>query len=186
MNNIMLDLETMGNTDNSAIIAIGAVAFDPATRAISPQDFYVTVDLEDAVRHGGVIDPSTVMWWMKQSDEARSKFSIPGVQLEFALANFSLWLTSHCSPDAAIVWGNGAAFDNVILKNAYQSIGIAAPWKFWNDRCYRTIKALNPEVKMNRSGVHHCAVDDARSQAMHLMDILNPATPSFEQLTQGV
>lgn len=31
MNNLMLDLETMGNTPNSPVISIGAVFFDPKT-----------------------------------------------------------------------------------------------------------------------------------------------------------
>jgi len=46
------------------------------------------------------------------------------------------------------------------------------PWYFWNDRCYRTMKSLYPQIPMERDGVHHNALDDAISQARHLMAIL--------------
>jgi hypothetical protein len=44
MNNLMLDLETMGNKPNAPIVAIGAVFFDPATGELGPQ-FYTAVNL---------------------------------------------------------------------------------------------------------------------------------------------
>ena len=68
---IMLDLETMGLGPDAAIVAIGAVAFDTSTLAIDPCKFFVAVDLESSVRSGGVMDASTVMWWMQQDEVAR-------------------------------------------------------------------------------------------------------------------
>ena len=72
---VMLDLETMGNGPDAAIVAIGAVAFDIETATISPRGFYVRVDLESAIGSGGVMDPSTVIWWLQQSDEAREEIT---------------------------------------------------------------------------------------------------------------
>lgn len=46
------------------------------------------------------------------------------------------------------------------------------PWPHWNDRCYRTLKAMRPDVKMERTGTHHNAVDDATSQARHALALL--------------
>lgn len=66
-------------------------------------------------------------------------------------------------PDAAIV-AIGACTRN----------GTSAPWAWRNDRCYRTIKALNRGVPMERLGAHHNALDDAISQALHLIAMLNP------------
>jgi exodeoxyribonuclease VIII len=166
MKNVMLDLETMGNSSNSAIIAIGAVVFDEENLRLDDK-FYVTIDLKSNIDAGLQVDPDTIMWWMKQSDAARSQFEDTTHGLEAALAAFSTWI-----PGDAIVWGNGAAFDNVILGNAYKALGLNQPWAFWNDRCYRTVKSMYPEVKMKRLGTYHCAVDDAVSQAAHLMEIL--------------
>jgi exodeoxyribonuclease VIII len=44
-------------------------------------------------------------------------------------------------------------------------------WEFWKDRCYRTIKNCYPDVPFDRRGTHHNALDDARSQALHLIAI---------------
>lgn len=164
MNNVMLDLETMGTCGNSAIIAIGAVRFDTEVT----DRFYEVVTLQSSVDVGLKIDPSTVIWWMDQSDEARGQFKRKGTVLPEALLRFANWV-GH----GAEVWGNGASFDNSILSNAYLKCGITQPWEFWNDRCYRTIKSMNKGIKLNRVGTYHNAVDDAESQALHLIEILH-------------
>ncbi len=172
MCDVMLDLETMGNGPNAAIVAIGAVAFNPSTNSIDDK-FYTPVDLESSVKAGGVMDPSTVLWWMQQSDAARSLFSKQGIPLETAIKDFSCWLGKIALRDDIRMWGNGSDFDNVILSSAYRSLGIPLPWNFWSNRCYRSIKSLHPEIKMQRTGTHHNALNDAESQALHLMAILN-------------
>lgn len=171
MEHCMLDLETMGNTPQAPIIAIGAVMFDLEKRVLG-EEFYVVVDLESSVKGGGVMDPSTVLWWMKQSDEARMAFDRKGVAIEVALTEFYVWLAGQSPLERVKMWGNGAAFDNVILAGAYHRAELVVPWKFWNDRCYRTMKALYPQVELVRSGTAHNAVDDAVSQAQHLLDIM--------------
>ena len=185
MQHVMLDLETMGVRPTSAIIAIGAVAFEMPRLAeggfdatdgknlIIPgktgEEFYCVIDLESCVQAGLTLDASTILWWMQQSDEARKQFDRPGVDIYEALMQFSDWMKNV---GGKYVWGNGAAFDNVLLTNAYQVCEKTQPWKCWDDRCYRTMKAQYPNVKMNRVGTHHQAVDDARSQAIHLMEIV--------------
>lgn len=163
--NVMLDLETMGNNSNSAIIAIGAVSFD--YRGIG-SEFYEQINLASSMAHGMSIDASTVIWWMQQKDEARKKFfdNESAQSLEKALKKFSKWY------QGGEVWGCGAAFDNVILSNAYKNSSIEKPWAFWNDRCYRTIRDMNPDVSFERIGTHHNALDDAKSQAFHLIKII--------------
>jgi hypothetical protein len=161
---VMVDLETMGTRPNAPIIAIGAVAFD---KKDIRSEFYVVVNLADAVAEGGVMDPSTVLWWMKQSDEARAEFERPSQSLHMALDAFRSFITSHPLDG---VWGNGASFDNVILAESYRRMGSDAPWPFYMDRCYRTMKSISA-VPMERGGTHHNALDDARDQAIHLQMI---------------
>ena len=169
MSHIMLDLETMGNGNRAAIIAIGAVSFNSSG---VKERFYQQVSLDMSIDAGLEMGASTVLWWLQQSDAARSAFkSNEGASsLCDALDDFSRW---YASVGGVQVWGNGAAFDNTILSAAYRLTGIEQPWKFWNDRCYRTVKAVYPQVKMTRSGTHHNAVDDAHSQADHLIQICN-------------
>jgi inhibitor of KinA sporulation pathway (predicted exonuclease) len=174
MIDIMIDLETMGNGPNAAIIAIGAVEFDPIEQTIGDR-FHVHVDLQSAVDTGGVMDPSTVIWWMQQSEQARNIFK--GTEpwhIAEALQLFSQWMGNRgINKDKLLVWGCGSDFDNVILAAAYRRLNMKTPWSFWNNRCYRTLKAMNPHIKMQRTGTHHNAVDDAESQARHLIEIQN-------------
>lgn len=168
MKNVMVDLETMGNGSNAAIVSIGAVVFEPKTGQLE-DEFLANIDLESSVNAGGVMDASTVIWWMKQSEDARKNLG-DGLKIDTALFEFSEWMKAA---NASFVWGNGAPFDNVILGNAYDRLKIVRPWSHWNDRCYRTLKNLMPDVKLERVGTHHNALDDAKSQALHAIKLLN-------------
>jgi hypothetical protein len=166
MSGVMLDLETLGNRPGSVILAIGAVRFGAGRLG---EEFYTRVDPQSCIDAGLQMDVSTVMWWMQQSDEARAEVCREGIPLPQALGKFTAWLLSLQESD---VWGNGASFDNTVLVAAYRACRMELPWPFWRDRCYRTAKALHPHVRLQRSGTHHNALDDAKTQALHLMEIL--------------
>lgn len=171
MNDVMVDLETMGTGPNAAIIAIGAVEFD-LTQGNVGDRFYAVVSLESSVTNGGIMEPSTVMWWLGQSDDARKAVRADGEHINVALLRFATWL-GQCAPrDDLRLWGNGAGFDNVVLEEAYRRSQLTRPWHFWNNRCYRTMKGLQPDVKAVRAGTHHNALDDALTQARHLIAIM--------------
>jgi exodeoxyribonuclease VIII len=164
MNHIMLDLETLGNKPGAVIVAIGAVIFGGG---VLGREFYSRINAESAVRSGLKLDVSTVLWWMKQNDAAREELNKPGEDIAVALECFKDFV-----PTNAIVWGNGSDFDNTLLSAAYDACGMALPWKFYNNRCYRTVKGMFPDVKLERVGTAHNALDDAKSQAEHLMRML--------------
>lgn len=179
MKNVMVDLETYGQGPGCPILSIGAVIFDDEELAIHPVEFYEVVSLESCHEAGLVDDADTVKWWSEQKDEAKqilTQIHLPtALKLSDALGKFNEYLsTSGQNPDLMKVWGNGADFDNAILQHCFKQVGMQAGWKFWNNRCYRTMKSLPKvkHIKMARGGVHHNALDDARSQAYHLLDIL--------------
>ncbi len=76
-------------------------------------------------------------------------------------------------PENPFIWGNGASFDNTILEECFRRTALEMPWGYYNDRCYRTLKNLAPNVKLERLGTFHNALDDARSQAAHAVAVLN-------------
>ena len=161
----MLDLETLDTSPTSAIISIGAVEFDRTT-CFKDKGFYKVVDLQSSFDCGLTISASTIAWWMKQSDAAREVFRQPGNHIGNVLFKFSQWL-----PIDSKIWGNGADFDNAIMQNVYRKTQAKQPWKFWDNRCYRTIAAKYPHIPRVQQGTHHNALDDAISQAEHLIQI---------------
>jgi len=167
MTEVMVDLETFGTGNNAVIVSIGAAKFDPKGQGVE-DSFYAVVDPSSCVQYGLKIDPATVLWWMSEDrNEARKELLEEDMQdLGTALEGFSMWFGSESLP----VWGNGSTFDNVILRNAFEATGIECPWKFWHDRCYRTMKSVCP-VTLDRQGTHHNALDDAITQALHLQAI---------------
>jgi DNA polymerase III epsilon subunit-like protein len=163
MKNIMLDLETLGNKPGAVIVAIGAVRFGKGQIS---ETFYNRVDAQSCVDAGLKLDVSTVLWWLKQSDAARAELNQPGEHLADALQAFQDFVRED-----DLIWGNGSDFDNTILAAAYEALRLAVPWKFWNNRCYRTLKALRPDIKLKQPGVAHNAQHDAQAQAHHLMQM---------------
>jgi exodeoxyribonuclease VIII len=170
MRDVMIDLETMGTRAGCAILSIGAVAFG---REGIGAEFYEVVNLASC--EGLFVDEGTAAWWAKQSKEAREVLRLSSLKrrslpLPKALGKFREYVRGVSVDSRA--WGNGADFDLPILAAAYASIGEDAPWPPFNGRCYRTLKGLAREVRIERGGTHHNALDDARTQALHLIQIL--------------
>lgn len=171
---VMLDLETMSTRPNAAIVAIGACVFDPYVISTPAQTFDAAVSLESSAGNGLHIDASTVVWWIGQGSAARNKtFRPSAVDLETALRHFDRWLMECAGykTDLLFVWGNGATFDNVVIRSAYRAVGMDPCWSFRNDRCYRTVSALVPDQGYERVGELHNAVDDAVAQAVYLQKV---------------
>lgn len=174
MNNLMVDIETLGTDHTAPILSIGAVFFDPLTGAVG-QTFYKIVDLISAAEHS-VIDADTVKWWMKQSDEARAIFNqYEAVTLTNALTSLSAFITKHSDPMKVKIWGNGSNFDNTILRVNFEKLEIPTPWKFYNDRDVRTvvdlarsISGIDPRKEISLEGTVHNALDDAIYQARYI------------------
>ena len=171
--NFMIDIETMGQTANAAILSIGMVRFDINNGVTDT--FYSRVDLQSCIDQGLSIDASTIKWWLKQEDDARAEITLDAPRLIDVLIKLSNWLYDAC--EHPVIWGNGSDFDNTILANAHQKCGLPLPWKYYNNRCYQTVKNLFPNISMNRIGTHHNALDDAESQALHLIEILQQPPP---------
>ncbi|MDP4487284.1 3'-5' exonuclease [Pseudoalteromonas piscicida] len=177
MNHVMLDLETMGQGSNAAIVAIGAVFFEPTTGAIGAS-FYQQIDLEDAVKYGEM-DASTVLWWLEQNEQARKEITNgEACKLSDTLYDFTDWIEQIEEYKDRVVWGNGAGFDNVILGNTYRRMHGSQPWPFQNDRDVRTVvelgrtlKGIDPKYDIPFEGNKHNALDDAIHQAKYVSAI---------------
>lgn len=166
MNNLMIDLETLDTVASTAVVSIGAVFFDVETGELGAE-FYAVITLDDAVGNGS-ISRDTLIWWLKQDGRAQGVFNEHGGAQEEALSEFRTFIDEHT--DECVVWGNGGDFDIAILNQKYEG---NPPWKHYNSRCFRTMKAYLPKVKIDFEGVAHNALDDAKWQALYLMKALN-------------
>ena len=180
---LMIDLETMGTNTNAPIVVIGAVFFDPQTGEIGPV-FYIVISLTDAMNTGAVPDGGTIEWWLKQSSEARAAILTDQVKLKDALSRFREFINEYSDEKFVQVWGNGATFDNAILRTSYERLDIPCPWRYHNDRDVRTIVELGKTIDFDArtvipfEGVRHNALDDARHQAKYVSAIWQKLIPN--------
>lgn len=187
MNHIMVDIETLDTQQSAVVLSIGAVVFDPHSKALG-ETFYVefTDDLASQQIKGRTISADTVRWWMMQSDAAKVVFAnrdaadliVKGkinvasrLSTEDGLNEFSHFVARN-GGNKVELWGNGSDFDNVIIGSLYDSFDMIKPWSYGKNRCYRTMKRVFGEnVPLVRQGVHHNGLDDAITQAVHLQEI---------------
>ena len=177
---LMIDLETMGKNPDAPIISIDAIFFDPQTGDMGPE-FSKTIDLETA---GGVIDRDVIKRWLKQSREAQSAIMTDEIPLDDALLQLREFIDENSGEFFVQVWGNGANFDNTILRRSYERQGIPCPWRYYNDRDVRTIVELGKAIDFDArtatpfEGERHNALDDARYQAKYVSAIWQKLIPS--------
>ena len=162
--NCMVDLETLDTTSWAVIRSIGACIFcrDGVVRT-----FYQNVDAASCSALGMSTSPETLQWWEAQPADAKAALETDKVPLKQALERFSQWYGRNSLP----TWGNGSDFDNAILQSAFKCVGLPCTWKFWDNRCIRTARALFPKSTKPFDGVKHNALDDAVNQAKELIDL---------------
>lgn len=172
----MIDFETLSTMPNAAVLSLGAVAF--TSDGLIENEFYTNIDSSSCRELGLHTSQATVDWWSQQSDEAKAALLVEPVRnLYDAMVEFSKWVKEV---KAETLWGNGADFDNPIMKSCFNALDADMPFSPWSGRCYRTIKNIPGMPKMSaRSGTHHNALHDARSQAMHLIE-MNKVIRVFE------
>ncbi|EMF3489331.1 3'-5' exoribonuclease [Salmonella enterica] len=188
MNNLMTDLETMGKKSIAPIVSIGGVFFDPQTGKLGPE-FYKAVSLESAMEQRASPDADTILWWLRQIPEARAAICADAVSITTALIEFNDFITCHADNLKYMkVWGNGANFDNVILRGAFERADIPCLWNYWNDHDVRTMVTLgravcfDPKRDMPFDGDMHNALADARHQAKYVSAIWQRLTATSNNI----
>lgn len=177
---LMIDLEFMDTKPTAAILSIGAVFMDRNTGKMGPS-VYIPVDLKSCTDWGMTMSADTVIWWLRQSEQARTAVTSVGEDLDDALQTLTEWIVDNAVDEGfdgealpfLRVWQCGD-LDCAILAHACQLTGRKLPWRFWNVRDYRTMREEFAELMLpdqHVAGMRHHALDDACRQAHHLLAI---------------
>lgn len=165
MEDVMIDIETLGTRGTSAIVQIGACYFSRRTGQIG-KTFSMNV-------HVGVLDErftrdeSTLKWWDEQSEEAKAAVFNNGKPIETVLKELSSFLKNR----AKFLWSH-ATFDIPIICNSYYVLDMHLPMHYKQMRDIRTLLDLAGigHSNLKREGIHHNALDDCKFQVQYCVE----------------
>lgn len=168
---VMIDIETLGKTPGSQILSIGAVLFYDLARIDHPREWIIS---SSSSRNAGfTTDPDTLEWWSRQAPSARKLLEDVESDSATSLARALVDLAGIVA-DGRHLWCKGVGFDFPILAEAYRRCGWGkAPWHYRQERCYRTLAAMRPDITPGANPDAHGAAADALHQARHAATILN-------------
>ena len=69
----MIDLETLGVTNDCAILTVGAIKFDPYSDTEPHSGLYLRVNVDEQTELGRTVDDNTLEWWGKQDPKIREE-----------------------------------------------------------------------------------------------------------------
>jgi hypothetical protein len=171
----MIDLETLSTRTDAVMLSIGAVVFtaDQDEHGYPRKQFYALPNLHSQQKVGLHIEPNTLRWWLKQSNEARSEFDMDDnklISIQEVLMKLTQFIWDH---KPRRIWSHGATFDLPILAMAYAKCRMDCPIRYWDARDTRTLFDLLGEPKNGTLGqllkpsgeTIHNAVIDCENQA---------------------
>lgn len=166
MQDVMVDIETLGLNAGSIVLSIGAVQFGRYSGQLG-DSFSAVIDPVDCEKYGLTADAGTVMWWLSQPREASDAVHT-GSGLKSACARLKTWWLGRAlrSPEPLRFWSHGS-MDHVVLGAAFEAVNILVPWGYRDIRDTRTLYELadfDPN-DVEFTGTPHVAIDDAFYQA---------------------
>lgn len=173
--NIVLDLETLGLSEDAAILQIGCAVpfFDQYKIPGIDPTFETTISYEVALSSEFAKDHSTLEWWEKQPNSTRLNVFSGQNSYEDALDQFKFWLeTIKAKGLTPRIWGRGPEFDNRLLEYTLSCYNMGGLWSFRDNHSLRTLEALFPVNMVEvEDEVKHTALGDARYEARMMHQI---------------
>jgi len=158
---LMIDLETLGTSAKAHVLSIGLAFFDDEAVQSS---HHMLVSPEGQESRERSYD--TVMWWLKQAMEnPEAAKGVLGGKREHPVRAICLLRSLIDANDVSEVWANSPTFDCAIMRDLCRDAQIEVPWKFWQERDFRTLKAVTDCALPEFDGTKHNAEADAVYQA---------------------
>jgi hypothetical protein len=168
---VIVDFETL-SVDNAAVVPSVAAVFGDLRTGVISERLHLRLNVQEQIKHGHIIDASTLEFWMKQDAAARGYMSQilagKGV-IPRAEAFRQLYAFIDRLPKGTRVFGNGPTFDLGICHKEFGVNGL--PWDFWDERCVRSwddlLRVFANEKSADRvpfRGVKHNPLDDCEHE----------------------
>lgn len=170
MEDVMIDIETLGTRSTSAIVQIGACYFSRRTGQIGKTFSMNVLPTNEKFTR----DQSTINWWIEQSEEAQNAVFVDGKDIKKVLKELSSFLKNR----AKFLWSH-ATFDIPIICHAYDVCEMNIPVHYTQMRDIRTLIDLADigHSNLKRDGIHHNALDDCKFQVQYCVE-------AFKQLNK--
>ncbi len=154
---ITFDLETCALCPNTAVMSVGAVAWQRdgkiapfledmiGKNAKSRFCFLQHVDLRSSFLDGFTFDQATADWWSRQDSGAKGALlandPTPLLYIDEVVHNLFVWMAGtkkELGVSEVYLWSQGSDFDIAILRNICYKYGIDIPVPYQNFRDHRT------------------------------------------------
>lgn len=168
MQDLMIDIETLGTGNNAVMIQLGACYFDRRTGKIG-DTFCRSINREKSTAAGFEEDQSTIDWWSRQ-DQTIFQEIISSRESPKQVMNA---FRSFADRKNVKFWSH-ATFDFVIVQNHFKKLGIK-PLPHGKARDIRTlvdISGINLSL-YNWGKKTHNALDDCKFQVEYCRDAFN-------------
>ena len=156
-NNIMIDFETLGTSENSIVLSMGVVEFN---QGCSVKGDYWEFDVPMQILAGRTIDPSSVSWWRRTNPDELLRLLESGQEQLSVMA--SRLLEFYPRRDVSI-WSRGY-MDFAILNSILE----ADAYPYWVHRDVRTMDVFGIPIEKNS----HNALEDCRNQVEYVQKVL--------------
>lgn len=177
---VMVDIETLSLKPNAVVLSIGAAAYNTQYGMIA--EFEMFPALDEQIAKGRMIDGDTILWWFKQSQEARDNVANASRAPVATCGNaFNAWVDGVISlyarqPDNLFFVANGTDFDLPILSSLFDGY-TTMPWDgrpgYRQKLCWRTLYNIyKNEIEWPINQAKHTALADAVSQAHAHLSLL--------------
>ena len=167
MNDIMLDIETLGTGPNAVIIQIAALDFNRETGEIGDH-VDLALSLKESMDKGFSVDASTLSWWLETDSKLLSRIVSSGGGIQDRLFKLRNFLNK---PEVKI-WSH-ATFDFPLVQNYLKTFGVE-PVDFRAARDIRTLVDLSginlDDYDWNAKT--HDALDDCKFQVRYCVDAI--------------
>jgi len=171
MKDLMIDIETMGNTPNAVMIQLAGVFFDRNTGETGAE-FCKSLAISSCEDFGFQQDQSTVDWWKTQNQDVLNAILAESEGALDAMEAFVDFLGKDIRD--VIVWSH-ATFDFPIVQNYLKAI-TKSYMNYKGARDIRTLVDLSG-IDLNqydwKSGKTHNALDDCKFQIKYCVDAIN-------------